>query len=73
MVWAFCRFGPGKNDFGVADPLCSRGDFTCEAWQEIVHRAGLAPQSWRAERPHLFLPLIRITCRLAPLETSGRR
>ena len=53
--------------------MCSRGDFTCEAWQEIVHRAGLAPQSWRAERPHLFLPLIRITCRLAPLETSGRR
>jgi SAM-dependent methyltransferase len=57
----------------VPCPLHSRRDFSREALLQIVHRAGLAPKSLRAERHLPFLPLIRITCSLAPFERSCRR
>jgi len=56
----------------VPCPLRSGRGFSREALLRIVHHAGLAPESLRAERPLPLLPLSRITCSLVPFEPSCR-
>ncbi len=52
----------------VSCPLHSRAALSRAALLQIVRRAGLAPEAWRAERHLPGLPLSRITCSLAPVE-----
>ena len=56
----------------VPCPLDSPQALSLEALLNIVRCAGLAPESWRAERHFPSLPLSRITCRLAPIQTPAR-
>ena len=52
----------------VPCPLHCRADLSRAALLQVVRGAGLAIESWRAERHFPGLPLSRITCRLTPLE-----